>query len=95
MKECCMALKPISIRQMEDQTGDQYEAVVVMSQRAKQVLQDRLVQKMLETAEDTELGVFDEIPDRNPEDYEELDKATTVAVDEFMDGKLNWQDIEE
>lgn len=90
-----MALKPISIRQMEDQTGDQYEAVVVMSQRAKQVLQDRLVQKMLETAEDTELGVFDEIPDRNPEDYEELDKATTVAVDEFMDGKLNWQDIEE
>ena len=90
-----MALKPISIRKMEEQTGDQYEAVVVMSQRAKQVLQDRLVQKMLETAEETELGVFDEVPNQDPEDYEEFDKATTVAVNEFMDGKLTWQEQED
>jgi DNA-directed RNA polymerase subunit K/omega len=32
-----MALEPISIRKMEKLTDDQYEAVVVMSKRAKQI----------------------------------------------------------
>ena len=39
-----MSLKPISIRDMEDQSGDIYESVVVMSKRAKQVLSYRIVE---------------------------------------------------
>ena len=38
MRECIMGLKPLSISKMEDRTKDVYEAVVVMSKRAKQVL---------------------------------------------------------
>ena len=43
-----MSLKPISIRDMEDQSGDIYESVVVMSKRAKQVLSDRIVEEIIE-----------------------------------------------
>ncbi len=85
-----MALEPLSIRQMEEQTGDVYEAVVVMSKRAKQVLNNRIVEEMMVSTEEVEMGVYDQVMDKNPEDYEELDKATTVAVNEFMDGDLNW-----
>ncbi len=42
-----MSLKPLSFRQIEEQTGDIYEAVVVMERRAKQILRDRLVEKII------------------------------------------------
>ncbi|MDP6339214.1 MAG: DNA-directed RNA polymerase subunit omega [Candidatus Marinimicrobia bacterium] len=90
-----MALEPLSIRQMEEQTNDIYEAVVVMSKRAKQVLNNRIVEEMMVFTEEVEMGVYDQVMDRNPEDYEELDKATTVAVSEFMDGELKWKKSEE
>ena len=85
-----MALEPISIRQMEDQTQDVYEAVVVMSKRAKQVLNNRIVEEMMVSTEEVEMGVYDEVIEKNPEDYEELEKATTVAVNEFIEGDLKW-----
>ena len=44
-----MSLEPISIRDMEDQSGDIYESVVVMSKRAKQVLSDRIVEEIIES----------------------------------------------
>lgn len=89
-----MALEPLSIRKMEKQTKDQYEAVVIISQRAKQILQNRMVEKMLETTEETELSVFDEVPDRDPEAYEEREKVTTQAVKEFISGKLTWKKVD-
>ncbi|MEE8437828.1 MAG: hypothetical protein V3S22_05760 [Candidatus Neomarinimicrobiota bacterium] len=86
-----MALETLSIRKLEKKTTDQFEAVVVMSQRAKQILQDRVVQKMLEAVDETEMGLFDELPKSDPEDYVEQEKITTKAVGEFMEGKLNWE----
>ena len=88
-----MALEPLSIRQMEELTDDQYEAVVVMSKRAKQVLNNRIVEEMIsESVDEVEMGVFDEVDEKNPEDYEELEKPTTVAVDEFISGNIKWED---
>ena len=55
-----MSLKPISIRDMEDQSGDIYESVVVMSKRAKQVLSDRIVEEIIESNDEEELGVYDD-----------------------------------
>ena len=90
-----MGLKPLSIQKMEDRTNDVYEAVVVMSKRAKQVLNNRVMEKMMDAAiEDVEMGVYDKVVDENPEDYVEAEKATTVAVNEFMDGKLEWGQTE-
>lgn len=90
-----MGLKPLSIQKLEDRTDDIYEAVVVMSKRAKQVLNNRIMEKMIDAAiEDVEMGVYDQVVDENPEDYVESEKATTVAVNEFMDGKLEWGEPE-
>ncbi len=91
-----MALEPLSIRQIEELTDDQYEAVVVMSKRAKQVLNNRIVEEMIsESVDEVEMGVFDEVDEKNPEDYEELEKPTTVAVDEFISGNIKWEDNKE
>jgi DNA-directed RNA polymerase subunit K/omega len=95
MREYIMGLKPLSIQKMEDRTDDVYEAVVVMSKRAKQVLNNRVMEKMMDAAiEDVEMGVYDKVVDENPEDYVESEKATTIAVNEFMDGKLEWGQTE-
>jgi hypothetical protein len=90
-----MALESISIRKMENQTQDFYEAVVVMSKRAKQVLNNRIAEKMMVSNEEVEMGVYDQILDKNPENYEEIEKATTVAVKEFINGELVWKNSEE
>ena len=86
-----MSLKPLSFRQIEEQTGDIYEAVVVMERRAKQILRDRLVEKSIKEEESREMGVFDEVPDEiDPETYQEVEKVTTVAIEEFINGDLTW-----
>ena len=85
-----MALEPVSIRKIEEQTPDVYEAVVVMSRRAKQVLNNRIMDDMMITTEDVEMGVYDQIEEKNPEDYEELEKVTSTAVNEFVDGDIKW-----
>ena len=90
-----MSLKPISIRDMEDQSGDIYESVVVMSKRAKQVLSDRIVEEIIESNDEEELGVYDELIEANPDDYEELVKPTTVSVNEFLDGDIDWKKNDE
>ena len=90
-----MALESISIRKMENQTQDFYEAVVVMSKRAKQVLNNRIAEQMMVSNEEVEMGVYDQIFDKDPEDYEEIEKATTVAVKEFINGELVWKNSEE
>ena len=87
-----MGLEPLSIKNMEEKTSDIFEAVIVMSKRAKQILGNRIVEEMIESAEEEELemGVYDQIEEKNPEDYEELEKVTTEAVNEFFDGNIKW-----
>ena len=86
-----MSLKPLSFRQIEEQTGDIYEAVVVMERRAKQILRDRLAEKIIKEEESRDMGVFDEAPDEiDPETYQEVEKVTTVAIEEFINGDLTW-----
>ena len=87
-----MSLKPVSFSKMDEQTDDIYEAVVVMSQRSKQILRDRLIETMLkEEEEEKEMGVFDEIIDPDSVTFQETEKETTVAIDEFLKGELSWR----
>tara|TARA_B100000579_G_C22212108_1_gene567817 strand:- start:273 stop:551 length:279 start_codon:yes stop_codon:yes gene_type:complete len=90
-----MSLEPLSIREMENQSKDIYETVVVMSKRAKQVLGDRIVEEIIESTDEDEMGVYDEVIENNPDDYEELEKPTTVSVNEFLDGTLEWKKDQE
>ncbi len=85
-----MGLKPLSIRKMESQTEDVFEAVAVISERARQIIRNRqLDQTMKENIED-DYETFDEFEEIVPEDYVEIDKPTKAATDEFIDGKLEW-----
>ena len=90
-----MSLEPISIRDMESQSGDIYESVVVMSKRAQQVLSDRIVAEIIDSNEEEEMGVYDELIENNPDDYEELEKPTTVSVNQFIEGDIDWKNKEE
>ncbi|MBC8215080.1 MAG: hypothetical protein ISS10_00105 [Candidatus Marinimicrobia bacterium] len=86
-----MGLEPLSIRQMESQTEDVFEAVTVMAQRARQVMQDRFLDQAMKEGLESEYEVYDEVEELTPENYEEKDKVTTVASDEFMTGDLVWK----
>ena len=90
-----MAVKPVSLRKMEEKTKNIYEAVVVMSKRARQINQERYEEQVMEISEELELDVLDELPDIKPEDYEEKEKVTTKAVNEFLEGEVNWRVLED
>ena len=90
-----MAIKPVSLRKMEEQAKNIYEAVVVMSKRARQINQERYEKQVMEESEELEMDVLDESPDIKPEDYEEKEKVTTKAVNEFLKGKVNWRVLED
>jgi DNA-directed RNA polymerase omega subunit len=80
---------------MEEKTKNIYEAVVVMSKRARQINQERYEEQVMELSEELELDVLDESPDIKPEDYEEKEKVTTIAVNEFIEGEVNWRVLED
>lgn len=90
-----MAVKPVSLRKMEEKAKNIYEAVVVMSKRARQINQERYEEQVMELSEELELDVLDESPDIKPEDYEEKEKVTTIAVNEFLEGEVNWRVLED
>ena len=90
-----MAVKPVSLRKLEEKTKNIYEAVVVMSKRARQINQERYEEQVMELSEELELDVLDESPDIKPEDYEEKEKVTTIAVNEFLEGEVNWRVLED
>jgi len=90
-----MSLEPLSIKEMESQSQDIYETVVVMSKRAKQVLSDRIVEEVIESNDEAEMGVYDELVEVNPDEYDELEKPTTVSVNEFIEGDLEWKNEQE
>ena len=86
-----MSLKPVSFSKIDEKTDDIYEAVVVMAQRSKQILRGRLIETMLKEEEEKEMGVFDEIIDPYSVTFQETEKETTVAIDEFLKGELSWR----
>ena len=90
-----MAVKSVSLRKLEEKTKNIYEAVVVMSKRARQINQERYEEQVMELSEELELDVLDESPDIKPEDYEEKEKVTTIAVNEFLEGEVNWRVLED
>ncbi len=85
-----MALKTIPFRDVEEKTENMYEAVAAMSSQAKRILYERVVDATLKDTENDEFGVFDEVEEVTPEEYVELEKPTTMAVEQFLDGEYTW-----
>tara|TARA_B110000438_G_scaffold148749_1_gene143241 strand:- start:649 stop:933 length:285 start_codon:yes stop_codon:yes gene_type:complete len=91
-----MAVKPVALREIEKQSKNIYEAVVVMSKKARQINQGRYEEKVIDESEDiSELDVLDELPQIDPENYEEKEKVTTEALDQFLSGEVQWEALED
>ena len=91
-----MAVDPISFTKLLKKTDDIYEAVVVSSKRAKQILQDRIVKQMIDENEEiSEEGILAEPAVRENIDFDKEDKVTSVALDEFLEGDIDWDKTEE
>ena len=87
-----MGIKTVPLRSVEDIVENMYEAVCIMSGQAKRVLDDRILQASIKDAEEEEdYGVFDEVKEISPEDYVEMEKTTSVAVDQFIEGGVKWR----
>tara|TARA_B110000438_G_scaffold164562_2_gene157469 strand:+ start:1657 stop:1935 length:279 start_codon:yes stop_codon:yes gene_type:complete len=86
-----MAIKTIPLRSIEEKVENMYEAVCIMFGQAKRILDDRIVEASIKDAEEEDYGVFDEVPEISPEDYVELDKTTSVAIEQFIDGDVKWR----
>ena len=87
-----MGIKTIQLRSVEEKVENMYEAVCIMSGQAKRVLDDRILQASIKDAEEEEdYGVFDEVKEVSPEDYVEMEKTTSVAIEQFMDGSVKWR----
>tara|TARA_B100001250_G_scaffold397257_1_gene404176 strand:- start:655 stop:933 length:279 start_codon:yes stop_codon:yes gene_type:complete len=86
-----MAIKTVPLRSIEEKVDNMYEAVCVMSGQAKRVLDERIVQASIKNAEEEDYGVFDEVQEISPEDYVEMEKTTSVAVNQFINGDVKWR----
>ena len=87
-----MGIKTIPLRSVEEIVENMYEAVCIMSGQAKRVLDDRILQASIKDAEEEEdYGVFDEVKEVSPEDYVEMEKTTSVAIEQFMEGSVKWR----
>jgi len=90
-----MSTESVSFKKLLEKTDDVYESVVVTSKRAKQILQDRLVKQMItENEEEMDENIFSE-PKREIVDFSKEIKVTSIALDEFLNGKVDWTKSEE
>lgn len=101
-----MAVKPIDIRYLESKASNIYEAIVVVSKRARQINEEIKIEfnKRLEVVqsklmlESTDESVE---PEANPDqiniarEFEKLPKPTGNALDELMEDKLEFRYKEE
>ncbi|MEE9167640.1 MAG: hypothetical protein V3U24_09330 [Candidatus Neomarinimicrobiota bacterium] len=83
-----MAIETIPFREIEKHTKDMYEATVVVSKRARQIVADRMAEMEL-SQEEEEPGLLDEEPVID-EEYEEREKSTTLSLGELLSGDLEW-----
>jgi DNA-directed RNA polymerase omega subunit len=92
-----MAVEPISFKKLLKKTDDIYEAVLVASKRAKQILQDRVVKQMIDENQEIidDDGIFAEPVIREDIDYDKEEKVTSIALNEFLDGKIDWNKSDE
>ena len=94
-----MAIGPISFEKLLKKTDDIYESVVVSSRRAKQILQERVLKQIIEEntefREEEEEGILSEPIVREDIDFDKEEKVTTIALDEYLEGKVSWKKTEE
>ena len=80
-----MNVKTIHLSDLFERCEDIYAAVMVVAKRAKQIIDDRVVP--IDENEDVE----DSIEFEQPIVTTYIDKPESIALEEFLNGKLEWR----
>lgn len=81
-----MNVRAVQMSDLFKECDDIYTNVVVISQRAKQIINQRVIH--IDEYEDVEDSIqFEE----DLTETVELDKAMIVALEEYLNGELNWR----
>lgn len=88
-----MAIKTTNVEKLQEATGNVYEAIVILSKRARQIaarekmeLDEKL--KYFEGFEDEDEFTFNEEQERISKDFERRPHATQQALKEMDDDKV-------
>ena len=85
-----MKVKALPMSNLLEKYDDIYTAVVIISQRARQIIDQRVIP--IEENEDVE----DSFQLIEPEIViEDIDKPMVVALEEYLNGELEWRKPEE
>jgi len=95
-----MGLNTIPFRKIEEHTEDVFEAVTVIAKRARQIIGDRYIieeERRREEENLEEIGGEEETApsyevdvEQDTEAYDETVKPTTLGLNEFLTGDLEW-----
>lgn len=88
-----MPIKTLDIEKLNKDTGNQYELIVIMSKRARQIAAQEKLQldeklKYFEGFEDEDEFSFNEEQEKISKEFEILPHATQRAVDEMSRGEV-------
>lgn len=85
----------VSFDEVTKHVGNIYEAIVIIAKRARQINdeQKRYIESELMIESNTDDYDDDEyeVDRSNVRDFISLPKPTRIAIDEFIDGKLNYE----
>ena len=84
-----MNVKTIHLSDLFNKCEDIYTTVIVVAKRAKQIIDDRVIP--INEDEEVEDSIEFEEPVINP--Y--LDKPESIALEEFLNGELEWRETME
>jgi DNA-directed RNA polymerase subunit K/omega len=101
-----MAVKPVDLKNLEGKAANIYEAIVIMSKRARQINEELKIEfnKRIETIQSMMMSEQTEEaaePETNPDqvkiarEFERMPKPTEIALEELTQGKLNYRYKEE
>ncbi len=88
-----MAIQTLDIEKLNKDTGNQYELIVIMSKRARQIAAQEKLQldeklKYFEGFEDEDEFQFNEEQENISKGFEKLPHATQQAVTEMRNGEI-------
>ncbi|MFQ5638113.1 MAG: DNA-directed RNA polymerase subunit omega [bacterium] len=84
-------IKTLSLKDFDKYAENIYEAIIILAKRARQINDE---QKQLLHREEEEYDDYDEeLPDSEllDVDYLKLPKPTTLALEEFLTGKIHFK----
>ncbi len=92
-----MPIKPVDLKVLESKAENIYEAIVIMSKRARQINEENKLEfnqriELIQTKTET-----DEEVDANPDqlkislEFEKRPKPTEISLDEIMDNRIEFK----